>query len=118
MVLVDTSVWIDHLRHDNARLRQLLLNGLVVTHPFVIGELACGNIKNRLAFLESFRQVPLARLSEHDEVLHLLDHHRLMGAGLGWLDMHLLASAKLSHAKLWTLDSALRKAAGALHIAL
>lgn len=115
-VLVDTSVWIDHFRSGVSRLRELLLADAVLCHPFVVGELACGNLKNRTEILAMLQSLPPTPPVSHEEVLHLIDHHQLMGAGLGWVDMHLLASARLARAAFWTADRPLRKAATALEI--
>jgi len=117
MVLVDTSIWIDHLRKSNAHLEQLLLDLEVACHPFIIGELACGNLKNRTEILTLLHALPPALAIEHDEILHFIEHNKLMGIGLGLIDIHLLASARLAHLPLWTSDKKLFKAAEALHIA-
>ena len=107
MTLVDTSVWVHHLRHGNNELRSLLDNGEVLCHPFIVGELACGSIANRIEVLDLLKALPLASIAEHDEVMHFLHEKRLYGRGLGWIDLHLLASASLSKATLWTMDRAL-----------
>jgi len=106
-VLVDTSVWIDHLRKKNATLVQLLETMQVSTHPFVIGELACGSLANRDQFLTLLAAMPQVPPASHDEVLGFIVAHRLMGRGLGWIDMHLLASASLAKLPLWTVDKRL-----------
>lgn len=116
MILVDTSVWIHHLRSGSERLRSLLDVEQVFCHPFVVGELACGTLRNRQEVLTLVRALPQARVAEHEEVLHLLEGRRLYGRGLGWIDAHLLASALLTGCTLWTLDEPLRRAAAALHI--
>ena len=114
MVLVDTSVWVDHLRRGQPKLIGLLEDGSVLTHPFVIGELACGNLSNRSEILENFASLPAAVSAGSDEVLALIESRRLWGRGIGWIDAHLLASALLSHCPLWTLDKQLKQvAAGA-----
>jgi predicted nucleic acid-binding protein len=110
MVLVDTSVWVDHLRHDNHDLRRMLDSGSVLCHPFVIGELACGNLRNRRMILDLLDALPCALVAQHLEVLRLVEERRLFGQGLGWIDMHLIASALLQNFPLWTLDKALRLA--------
>ncbi|MBN2561686.1 MAG: type II toxin-antitoxin system VapC family toxin [Phycisphaerae bacterium] len=117
MVLVDTSVWVDHFRHPEGLLHDLLASGQVVTHPFVIGELSCGNLKNRDQILGLLRALPQAQLAMHDEVLHLVNSKKLHGKGLGWVDAHILASSLLSHTGLWTKDRRLAAAARTLHIA-
>jgi predicted nucleic acid-binding protein len=103
-LLVDTSIWVDHLRQRDARLAQFLEEGLVWTHPFVIGELACGNLARRNEVLELLGELPSVPVANHDEVLAFVESRRLMGRGLGWVDMHLLASAVLAGVPLWTSD--------------
>ena len=107
MVLVDTSVWIEHLRQGNQRLADLLTAGRVVCHPFVIGEVACGSLHNRVAVLRLLGALPVAPMATHEEVLWLLESERLYSRGLGWVDVHLLASARLMVCTLWTLDKTL-----------
>ena len=109
MVLVDTSVWVAHLRNETDALDALLNQGLVLVHPFVIGELACGNLRNRKLILSSLTQLPKPTVATHDEVLSLIDSHGLMGKGLGYVDVHLFASALLTHSALWTLDKSLKE---------
>ncbi len=116
MILIDTSVWVNHLRYGNNRLTSLLNEELVLCHRFVIGELACGNLKNRKEILTLLVALPGSRVAEHSEVLHLLNSQHLYGRGLGWIDAHLLASALLSDCGLWTLDKPLRISAGKLGI--
>lgn len=111
MILVDTSVWVDHFRNGNAALGGLLSEAFVLLHPFVIGELSCGNLKNRAGLLRDLNALPLATQASHDEVLRLMEEHRLSGSGIGWIDAHLLASAMLSHSHFWTMDGRLEKAA-------
>lgn len=111
MILADTSVWVAHFRVGNPRLVGLLEEGHVVCHPFVIGELACGTLRNRVAVLghlQRLRDVPVAT---HAEALSLVERHRLAGTGLGWMDVHLLASTLLGHARLWSLDRPLQAVA-------
>lgn len=114
MTLVDTSVWIDHLRAPNRNLVRLLTDGQVLAHPFVTGELACGNLKNRVAILSSLAALPSAIVASNTEVLHLLDLHKLHGKGIGWVDAHLLASTLLSNCPLYTLDKRLAQVASDL----
>ena len=111
MILVDTSVWIDHLRKGASELASLLNEGAVLCHPFVIGELACGNLKNRHEIFSLLEALPTCTVASHKEVLHLVSHRKLHGKGLGWIDMHLLASALLSNTTLWTKDKTLAAAA-------
>jgi len=111
MTIVDTSVWIDHLRHGDAVLSALLDEGMVLIHPFVIGEIASGTLRQRDVVLGHLRHLPEAPLATEGEVHHLLERHRLEGRGLGWIDLHLLASARLAAVPLITRDRALREAA-------
>jgi predicted nucleic acid-binding protein len=114
MVLVDTSLWVSHLRESGIGLDFLLNEGQVVCHPFIIGELACGNLRNRVEILSSLQALPMAVLAVHEEVIQFIEHHQLMGKGLGYIDMHLLASALLSKVPLWTLDKKLQVASSQL----
>lgn len=116
MVLVDTSVWVDHLRRGNPALAELLEDGQVVCHPFVIGELACGNLRGRDEILRLLAALAAAPLAAHDEVLSFVQRERLHGRGLGWIDVHLLASARLMPCPLWTLDKGLKTAAQRLSV--
>ena len=116
MILVDTSVWVEHLRRGLPALAEVLDQGLVLVHPFVVGELACGNLENRREILDLLAALPVAVGATDDEVLHLLEERRLMGRGIGWVDAHLLASALLSEAPLWTRDRRLAEAA--LHLGI
>jgi predicted nucleic acid-binding protein len=111
MVLVDTSVWIGDFRHHESALADRLSEGLVMMHPFVSGELACGNLKNRAGILSDLHALPQAKLASHGEVLRLIEDRRLWGRGLGWIDAHLLASGMLSNCRFWTLDTRLARAA-------
>jgi predicted nucleic acid-binding protein len=110
-VLVDTSVWIDHFRRSNADLELLLDEGRVFMHPFILGELACGSLKRRDEVIELLEALPNAPLASHAEVMRFVDNHRLFGTGLGWVDVHLLASARLMRQSLWSADRRLRDAA-------
>ncbi len=116
MVLVDTSVWVMHLRKGDIGLERLLNDGDVVSHPFIIGEIACGNIKNRYEILSLLQALPMATSAEHEEVMRFIENYQLMGKGLGYVDMHLLASALLSEVLIWTLDKKLKKISTALGI--
>ena len=114
MVLADTSIWIEHFRHREPAFADRLSDGLVLMHPFVSGELACGNLKDRAAILSDLHALPPSRLASNTEVLQLIEDRRLWGRGLGWIDAHLLASALLSNCRFWTLDIRLAKAAAEL----
>ena len=108
MILVDTSIWIDYLRKGDEILVSLLNSPQVLTHPFVIGELACGNLKNRVTFLSLIKRLPTTPLVRDEEVLYFIDRNHLMGRGVGFIDVHLLASLALSnHGFLWTRDKRL-----------
>ena len=118
MILVDTSVWIDHLRKAEDLLISLLNSTQVVIHPFVIGELACGNLKNRTAFLALLEKLPVIEPARHEEALFFIEHNQLMGRGIGYVDAHLLASLALSkHTFLWTRDKRLALVAQQLGMA-
>ena len=116
MVLVDTSVWVSHLKDGNPQLEALLMKGRVVCHPFIIGELACGNLKNRKVIISLLEALPTATAADHKEVLFFIEQHRLMGTGLGYVDVHLLASARLSRIRFWTGDKRLMEASLKLNL--
>ncbi len=117
MILVDTSVWVDHLRSGDALLVSTLERSLVVTHPFVVGELACGNLRNRSTVLALLQELPAAPVATHAEVLTFIDARSLMGRGIGYADVHLLASVMLEEgARLWTRDRRLAAVAGELAV--
>lgn len=115
MILVDTSVWIDHLHRGVPALVEALDSGAVLTHPFVIGELACGNLRRREEILSLLGALPRATVATHEEVLVLIEQRELMGRGLGYVDAHLLASVTLTDgARLWTTDKRLAAIANEL----
>ena len=116
MVLVDTSVWVNHFRRGNIHLKELLLNGEVVCHSFVIGELACGNIKNRSEILDLLQALPKAPTIDLAEYLYFIEQNHLSGTGIGFVDVHLLASARLSGVPLWTNDKRLKENARKLNV--
>lgn len=119
MILVDTSVWIDHLRVGDAALAETLEGGQVLMHPFVLGELACGGLKNRREVLELLGDLPLALAVTDTEALAFIENHALMGRGIGYIDIHLLASTALADAAvLWTRDQRLAEMAVSLKLAL
>lgn len=115
MILLDTSIWIDHLRRGNQHVIALLGQTKVLTHSFVIGELALGSLRNREAILSSLTGLPAATEASHDEVLGFIEARGLMSRGIGYVDAHLLASVLLTRgARLWTGDRRLRAIAGEL----
>ena len=118
MILVDTSVWVDHLRSGDAQLVDLLERASVIMHPFVVGEIACGSLRDRLSILELLQDLPAAAVADSAEVLGFIERHVLHGKGIGYVDVHLLASVALTEgAKLWTRDKSLRAVAVALRCA-
>lgn len=116
MILADTSVWIDHLRRAIPELVAALEREEVVVHPIVIGELACGQLRDRGEVLALLAELPAAMAATDAEALHLIEEHRLMGRGIGYGDVHLLASAILSGARLWTRDKRLQVVAARLNV--
>ena len=115
MILVDTSVWIDHFRVGDVRLARLLEAGEVVAHPFVIGEIALGNLRSRETILSALAELPQAQLAADAEVLHFISRHSLFGRGVGYVDAHLLAATRLTAGtSLWTRDRRLGRVASDL----
>ena len=114
MVLVDTSVWVEHLRRGEPRLEALLGEAEVLCHPFVVGELACGHLRNRHQILELLTALPSLVNAGDDEVLEFVGRNRLYGKGLGLIDVHLLASCVLARQPILTFDVKLGKSAAAL----
>lgn len=118
MILVDTSVWIDHLRSGNAVLAGLLEAGRVLVHPFVTGELALGNLRQRDVVLGALRGMPQANVATDDEVFRFIDESALYGLGIGYVDAHLLAAVRLTPgSSLWTRDGRLLAAAERVDLA-
>jgi len=112
MVLVDTSIWIDHFHRPDSQLMHALESGLVLAHPMVIGEIACGNLQGRREKLGLLSLLPQAPIASHAEVLHFIETYALMGQGIGYIDAHLLASVALdANVKLWTRDKRLAEVA-------
>jgi predicted nucleic acid-binding protein len=107
MVLVDTSVWIDHFHKTNIRLTGLLEESFVLIHPYIVGELACGNIKNREEILKLLQSLPQIKVTNHNEIIYFIEKNKLYGKGLGYIDIHLLASCIIDNAKLYTRDKKL-----------
>lgn len=118
MILVDTTVWIDHLRLNDEKLVRLLGDGQVMAHPFVTGELALGNLRNRATILGALQDLPQAVVATDDEVLRFIEQNALFGIGIGYIDAHLLAAVRLSPgAALWTRDKRLLAASIRLGLA-
>ncbi len=114
MTLVDTSIWIEHLRSHLPQLATALVEGTVATHPWVIGELACGHLQNRQTLLGLLNGLPHVSVATDDEVLRTIENGRLMGRGIGFIDAHLLTSAMLSQTTIWTADKRLGAVASEL----
>jgi predicted nucleic acid-binding protein len=117
VILADTSVWVGHFRSGSDDLKLALENGQVLCHPHVVGELACGTLRNRDSILEFLRALPQAATATDDEVLACIERNRLYSTGLGYTDVHLLASAMLTPTRLWTLEGALGREAKRLRVA-
>ena len=115
-MLVDTSVWVDHLRQGDPALSALLGREEVECHPFVIGELACGSLRRRYEVLSLLQRLPRVPMGGNDEVLTFVERHPLMGRGIGWVDAHLLTSASLAGSLLWTRDRRLSQVARRLDL--
>ena len=116
MVLVDTSIWVTHLHHGSRQLEKLLMGAEVMCHPFIIGELACGNLKNRNEIISLLQSLPMAPTIEFDEFLFFINRNHLIGKGIGFVDVHLLASAQLTGVPFWTADKRLKSAADQLEL--
>ena len=118
MILVDTSVWIDHLAHGDSQLRSLLEDGEVLMHPFIVAEIALGSLSHRADTVGALQALPEAPVAQHHEVMSFLDSERLFGLGIGYVDLHLLAAVRLAQSsKLWTRDRRLLEAALKLNLA-
>jgi predicted nucleic acid-binding protein len=118
LILVDTSVWVEHLRRGDARLAAMLETASVLVHPFVIGEIACGSMADRGTVLMLLQDLPTVTVADDDEVVDYIERHRLWGKGIGYVDAHLLAAAALTQgATLWTRDKRLAAAASSLKLA-
>ena len=116
LVLADTSIWITHFREGQKSLSQLLEQGLVACHPYIIGELACDSLKNRGEIIQLIEALPTVDVLEHAEVMEFIESRNLMSIGIGYVDIHLLGSSLLSNTPLWTFDKSLVKAAKSLKI--
>ena len=118
MILVDTSIWVDHLRSGDTRLIDLLDRSQVLAHPFIIGELACGNLRNREEILRLLNDLPQSPVASPAEALHFIEHNKLMGQGVGYIDIHLLAATALAeNALIWTGDKWLQRVANKMKLA-
>jgi hypothetical protein len=115
-MLVDTSIWVEHLRRGDPALGALLSREEVECHPFIVGELACGSLRRRSEILALLHRLPRVPVASHDEVLAFVEGHRLIGRGIGWIDAHLLASAALDRTRLWTRDRRLSDVARGLDL--
>jgi len=117
MILVDSSIWVDHIRAPDVHLSALLADRRVLMHPFVIGEVALGAIRTRAQVLRSLHDLPEVVVARDSEVLGLIDSNALFGIGIGYVDAHLLASCRLTPgARLWSRDKRLAAAAGRLNV--
>ncbi len=116
MILVDSSVWIDHFRRPSERLAALLDAEDVCTHPFVLGEVACGNLKNRKEIIALLHALPSLHKADDDEILFFIEHHGLDRRGIGLIDVHLLASCLIGRCYIWTADKRLQAVAEKMHI--
>ena len=116
MILVDTSIWVDHFRNGSRSLERWLLEGMVARHDFVLEELALGQLKNRVEILRLLESLPEIPVLSHEEYLYLVGEHQLFGKGLGLVDIHLLGAAMASKSGIATLDKALSRTAKALGI--
>jgi predicted nucleic acid-binding protein len=118
LLLVDSGIWIDHMRKNDADLHEALMAERILSHPFVTGEIAMGSLKDRHDVLDLLARLPQADQARDEEVLDLVEQRRLFSLGLGWVDAHLLASTLLTaDAGLWTRDRRLREAAARLGVA-
>ncbi len=114
MILADNSVWIDHFRRPDPGLSKLLDADLIYSHPFVIGEVACGNLADRIGKLGLMSNLDCAPIADHEEIVEFIDEHMLMGRGIGYIDVQLLASAAMQAGRLWTRDRRLKDPAEGL----
>jgi predicted nucleic acid-binding protein len=117
MILLDTSIWVDHLRRGDSLVIQVLESGHAASHAFVIGELACGNLQSRMRVIDLLQALPQLALATDDEVLYFIERHKLMARGIGYVDAHLLAAAAIGRSLLWTRDKRLREIATELGVA-
>ena len=116
MVLVDTSIWVAHLRSGSRQLEKLLMDAEIMSHPYIIGELACGNLKNRNEIISLLQSLPMAPMIEFNEFLFFINRNNLIGEGIGFVDVQLLASAQLAGVSLWTADKKLKSSSDQLEL--
>jgi len=116
VILVDSSIWMDHFRKQNTHLIAVLERDEACIHPFVIGEVACGNLKNRKEIIDLLHALPDVQKAEDDEILFFIERHHLNGRGVGLIDIHLLAACLMAGCRLWTADKRLQKVAREMHI--
>jgi hypothetical protein len=117
MILADTSIWVDHLRAGSKSLTSALLDTDIMIHPYVIGELALGNLNNRNALLSYLSELPQTTVTTFSETLYFIEQNKLMAKGIGWVDASLLAATALTpHSQIWTRDRRLARAAGELNL--
>jgi predicted nucleic acid-binding protein len=117
MILVDSSVWIDHFRNGNSKLEALLLHMGVACHPFIVGELALGTMRNRAMILDALNNLPHVKYAHDDEVMQFIEQHKLYGQGIGYVDAHLLVAVAITPGALfWTMDRRLSNVAGKLKL--
>ena len=109
MIMVDTSVWISHFRKTEKDLVDLLNKEMVACHPYIIGEIACGNLNNRSEIILLLQSLPVTIQANHEEVLQFIEMNKIMGQGIGYIDVHLLVSALLTKVSIWTFDKKLQK---------
>lgn len=117
MILADTSIWIEHFRKNERQLANLLLENRVCIHPMIIGEIACGSLRQRGEVLPLLKLLPFIEVASYDEVMHFVDKRRVFGQGVGWIDVNLLASCLIAGVTIWTNDKSLRKVAQTLDLA-
>lgn len=117
-IIVDTSIWIDHLHKREVNLVKLLDDDAVACHPFIIGEIACGSIRDRAVFLELLQALPILQIVEPHELLHFIERNHIPGSGIGLVDVHLLATCRLHNCRIWTKDKKLLVLASKLHLAI
>lgn len=116
LILADTSIWVTHFKEGQKELINLLEQGLIACHPYIVGELACGSLKNRNEIIQLLEALPTVDVLEHVEIMEFIESRKLMSIGIGYVDVHLLGSSLLSNTPLWTRDKSLIKAAMLLNV--